>query len=105
MGLSRALVHRKTPALMGADLQQRGRRRRLVALFGHAPALWLVYREPLPKRLRVMNIIAVTATLGLVIVTYQIAPSPWRVPGALATWLIGHVAWGVYLASRVGRAG
>jgi hypothetical protein len=100
LGLSRAVV-RKTLTMMIGELTQESRRRRLVAFFGHAPALWLIYREPLPRRLRLMNVVAAAATSGLVVAAYQIAAPPWRVPGALAVWLIGHFAWGLYLASRV----
>ena len=100
MGLSRTLVGREVRAMKITDPMQK-RWRRGLAFLGHAPALWLFYREPLPKRLRVPNIIAATATVGLMVAVYQTATPRWRVRGALAAWLAGHFAWGVYLAREV----
>ncbi|GMU64117.1 MAG: hypothetical protein AMXMBFR36_03910 [Acidobacteriota bacterium] len=72
--------------------------RRLVALFLHAPGLWLIFREPLPKELRRPNLVAATATLGAMAATFWLAPAPWGRPwGVLAAWLAGHLAWGAYL--------
>jgi hypothetical protein len=81
-------------------IQKRGRRG-LVVFLGHAPALWLFYREPLPKRLRVPNIIAATLTVGFMVAVYHAAAPPWRVRGALVVWLAGHLAWGAYVAREV----
>jgi hypothetical protein len=78
--------------------------RRLVALFLHAPGLWLIYREPLPKELRRPNLVAATATLAAMAATFWLAPPPWGRPwGVLAAWLAGHLAWGTYLARNLSR--
>lgn len=74
--------------------------RRLVALFGHVPGLWLVYREPLPRELRVANLVAVVATLVAVLVVVGRADTVgWL--DVLVPWLIGHFVWGAYLAWRL----
>jgi hypothetical protein len=79
---------------------QRERGRRLVALLGHAPALWLIYREPLPKHLRLINVLAAVATVGVMAAVYRVAAPPWKFRGALVSWLAGHLAWGLYLGHR-----
>lgn len=79
--------------------------RRLVAFGGHAPALWLFYREALPVPLRRPNVIAVAATL----VMMAVVPFAARAAGAateagwlvLGTWLVGHFAWGTFLAVKL----
>lgn len=67
---------------------------------GHAPALWLIYREPLPRPLRWPNLIAAAATLASMGLTYALAPPPWDLLGALIAWVAGHSMWGLYLAAR-----
>jgi hypothetical protein len=78
--------------------------RRLVAFAGHAPALWLLYREPLPRALWVPNVLALTLTvaamLGVGVVACRDRPL-WPV---VAAWLAGHVIWGAYLAYRLPAA-
>ena len=74
--------------------------RRLVALIGHVPGLWLLYRETLPRELRLANLVAVVATLVAVLVVV------WRadvVSGldVVVPWLVGHFVWGAYLAWRL----
>lgn len=78
--------------------------RRLVALFLHAPGLWLIYREPLPKELRRPNLVAATATLAAMAATFWLAPPAWGRPwGVLAAWLAGHLGWGACLVAQLSR--
>jgi hypothetical protein len=73
--------------------------RRLVAWLGHAPGLWLAYREPIPRELRGANVAAVVATLIAIGVVAANVDDGWlrfAVP-----WLVGHVLWGAYLAWRL----
>lgn len=76
--------------------------RRVVAFFGHAPGLWLVYREPLPHIVRRPNAIAVALTLTGMALAFFTVPSQ---PGlaVLVAWLVGHFAWGTYLALKLPR--
>ena len=71
--------------------------RRVIAAVGHAPALWLVYREPLPKVVRFPNLIAAVVTVGAMVAAYRLAADaePWM--AVLWTWIVGHFAWGAYL--------
>lgn len=75
--------------------------RRIVAFFGHAPALWLMYRETIPPPLRRPNAIAVVLTLAAMAAAYVLAPSGSPGIATLVTWIIGHVAWGAFLAVRL----
>lgn len=72
--------------------------RRAVAWLGHAPGLWLCYREPLPRPLRRPNVVAVLGTLAAVTTAVLLAPHDGAALAALLTWATGHVAWGSYLA-------
>lgn len=77
--------------------------RRFVAFAGHAPGLWLLYREPIPKPLRVPNAIAAGATLFAMGLGGVLGgEARWTWVGAL--WLAGHVLWGLYLAIRLPAA-
>lgn len=71
-----------------------GALRRGAAWLGHAPALWLCYREPLPASLRVPNAIAVTAT----VIAVALAAITAGAIGVVVAAIAGHVAWGSYLA-------
>jgi bacteriorhodopsin len=74
--------------------------RRLVALIGHVPGLWLVYREALPPELRRTNLIAVAATLIGVLAVVGLADEVgWG--DVVFPWLVGHLLWGAYLAWRL----
>lgn len=79
--------------------------RRLVALFGHAPGLWIVYREKLQPELRRANLMAVAATLiAMAAIVCFLDEARWI--GVLVAWLVGHLSWGAYLARRLpARAG
>ena len=74
--------------------------RRLVALVGHAPGLWLAYREPVPRELWRANVVAVAATIVAMVASLAfIDEGGWLRP--LVPWLVGHFAWGAYLAWRL----
>jgi hypothetical protein len=73
------------------------RRRRLLALVGHAPALWLCYRQPLPRPLWRPNAIAALATLAAMLAA-MVAAS-WTLLGV--AFAVGHMGWGAYLAWRL----
>ncbi len=75
--------------------------RRCIAALGHAPALWLLYREKLPPPLIRQNVLAVGATLLVVLLAASLAPPGRRVAAAVAAWLCGHLAWGVLLFFRL----
>lgn len=82
------------------------RLRRLVAWGGHAPGLWLCFREPLPSSLRRPNAVAVLLTLVAMLVAGLLASPSERLAAVGATWLAGHVLWGSYLAWKLpARAG
>jgi hypothetical protein len=72
--------------------------RRFVAWAGHAPGLWLFYREPIPRALRRPNVVAATATALAVVVAVGLVAPGWRLWVGLTVWAAGHVAWGTYLA-------
>jgi hypothetical protein len=75
--------------------------RRLVAFIAHAPGLWLVYREPLPRQLRRGNVLAILVTLAVMGGAWLAADQARR-PAAIAlAWLAGHLTWGAYLAARL----
>lgn len=76
-------------------------RRRLVVGLTHAPGLWLLYGEPLPRRLRLRNVAAVLATVLAVAVAVAVTHGTTRPIAGVAVWLAGHVAWGAYVAWRL----
>ncbi len=78
--------------------------RRIVAFFGHAPALWLLYRETIPTPLRRPNAIAVLLTLSAMAAAYALAPGGSPGMATLVAWIVGHVAWGAFLAIRLPEA-
>src|SRR5262245_58258567 len=59
--------------------------RRLVAWLGHAPGLWLCYREPLPRELRAPNARAVAATLVAIGVAVVVVDRATTATAALVT--------------------
>lgn len=75
--------------------------RRLLAFFGHAPALWLFYRETIPVPLRRPNAIAVALTLAAMAASYALVPEGSAGVATLAAWILGHFAWGTFLAARL----
>ena len=75
--------------------------RRWVAALGHAPALWLLYREKLPRPLVRQNVIAAIATLVVIMLAASLAPPGRRFAAAVAAWLCGHFAWGILLFVRL----
>ncbi len=75
--------------------------RRVIAFFGHAPALWLLYRETIPPPLRRPNAIAVALTLTAMAVAFGLAPGGSPGLATLISWVIGHFAWGAFLAIRL----
>lgn len=75
--------------------------RRGLAFFGHAPALWLFYRETIPPPLRRPNAIAVMLTLAAMAVAYLLAPGGSPGMATFVAWVVGHFAWGAFLAARL----
>jgi hypothetical protein len=75
------------------------RRRRLFALFGHAPGLWLCYREAVPASFRGPNALAFL----LVVVAVVFAARTSYLAAAVA-YVVGHLAWGAYLAWKLPAA-
>lgn len=75
--------------------------RRLAAWAGHAPALRLLYREPLQRELHRANWVAAAATIAGIALAIALAPPQTRWAWVLLTWLVGHVAWGTYLACKL----
>jgi len=71
--------------------------RRVIAAFGHAPALWLVYREALPKVVRRPNAFAAVGTVLAMVVAGVATPADARWAAVFWTWIVGHFAWGAYL--------
>lgn len=67
-----------------------------MAFAGHAPVLWLLYRETLPRALWGPNAIALAATLAAVALAWRASPL-----AALTAFVLGHVAWGAMLAWRL----
>lgn len=86
----------------GTTLKGRANRRRLVALFTHAPGLWIFFRERLPAHLLKDNLWALLGTLLAMLAPFAIPAFRERAGWlALIAWLLGHFAWGVYLAVRL----
>lgn len=71
--------------------------RRIVAALGHAPALWLFYREALPQPVRRPNVFAAVSTVLAMGAAGVLAPPELRWIAVFWTWAIGHALWGVYL--------
>ena len=72
--------------------------RRLVAALTHAPGLWLLYRQTLPRSLWRPNAIAIGATLAAMVTAALWWPDRAAV-AAFAAWAVGHVLWGLALAA------
>lgn len=85
------MLRRRVPHTTHCD-----RRRRGLAFVGHAPALWLFYREALPRPMWLPNAVAVLATLVTVAAAWRTSPL-----AALGAFVIGHFAWGAFLAWRL----
>lgn len=77
--------------------------RRFVALVGHAPALWLFYGETLPRHLARANVVALGATVAAATAAALARRGKGAARSAGRVWLVGHFAWGAYLASRLPR--
>ncbi|MBU1240745.1 hypothetical protein KJ865_13615 [Myxococcota bacterium] len=95
----------KSPAPGVVDLAAPGRGKRVtnsaVAFFSHAPGLWLVYGESLPRALRVPNVLAICLTLATMSIAFTLAPDGSRGLTTAATWLVAHFAWGTCLAVKL----
>jgi hypothetical protein len=72
--------------------------RRFIAWIAHAPGLWAVYGEVLPKPMQRANLIAVVATVVAVGSVCALVCRPYRLVTALIVWVMCHVTWGSYLA-------
>jgi hypothetical protein len=75
--------------------------RTLIAFAGHAPALWLFYRETIPRGLWAANGVAVGLTLLAMLAAGLTADRDGTVAAVGVTWLICHVIWGAFLARRL----
>lgn len=75
------------------------RARQLVAFAGHAPGLWLLFKEPVPRRLWVMNAALLLLTAVLTVVVASLIEGATRWPAAVGTWALGHTVWGLILAA------
>ena len=84
-----------------SDASGRLMRRRLVAFAGHAPGLWLFYREPVPRELWALNVILLGLTAAATAAAAVATEGAARWPVAIATWAVGHVIWGAILAARL----
>lgn len=74
-------------------------RRRWVAFLGHAPGLYVLCGEGLPRALWAPQALAVAVTLAAMAAA-AFAVSPWWL-GTGAAWLLGHLSWSTYLALRL----
>jgi hypothetical protein len=79
------------------------RTRRAAAFLGHAPGLWLVCREPLPRALWLPNAVAALGTIAAAAAAWGTVRPPVRLAAAVAAWSAGHVLWGAFLAVRLPR--
>jgi len=78
------------------------RARRIVALVGHAPALWLCYSEQLSPPLKRANAIAIGLSLAALAVALSIAPPAIsKLVVGVIVWAVCYVGWGAYLAWRL----
>jgi hypothetical protein len=75
------------------------RMRQLIAVLGHVPAMWLVYRWRPDRRTRNVNLAAISVTVAAMVAVGLTVDPP--LPAVIAAWAVGHVAWGAYLARRV----
>jgi hypothetical protein len=75
--------------------------RRATAWLIHAPGLWLLYGERLPRTLRRANALAVVLTLVAIALAWLRPPFEPRALAALAALVTGHVLWGSYLTWRL----
>jgi hypothetical protein len=74
------------------------RRLALLAFTGHVFGLWLAGRK-LGTTCARRNVAALVLTAAVMVP----AALRWGGWGAFGAWLLGHVAWGTYLASAVWR--
>lgn len=78
--------------------------RRLVALLGHLPGLWLLYRFRAGPALLRLNAAAVLLTLAaMALAGWLSADAPFE--PVLWTWAAGHLVWGAVLATRPDAGG
>ena len=75
-------------------------KRRVIAWLAHVPGLWLAYREIPPRPLLYANAVAVTATI-IMMVTAYLAGGENRLLLAIGVGVLGHIAWGSYLAWKL----
>ena len=75
--------------------------RRAVAFLFHAPGLRIFYHERLTPDLARANLLAVTATLCAILLAHRTAPEGEQMFRAVIAFVLGHVAWGAYLALRL----
>ena len=71
-----------------------------VALGFHAPGLWWWYRRRLGPRTRQHNVVAIGLTVAAMVLAGLVTRDAVVVA---ATWALGHLAWGAWLAVRVRR--
>jgi hypothetical protein len=72
--------------------------RKLVALVFHLPGLYLVYGYKPERRLIGWNLLSLFLTLLLIAAGYLLG----GIRTAVVFFLVGHSAWGAFLAASVG---
>ena len=75
--------------------------RQAVAFAGHAPGLWLLFREPVPRALWALNVALLSLTAAVAVTAAVIIEGPARWPSAVGAWAVGHGVWGAILAARL----
>ena len=69
----------------------------LIALLGHAPALWVFAGRRISGSMMLKNAAALLATFVAMAAGYL-----WRGgPAVLVAWIVGHLAWGMFLARHI----
>lgn len=73
--------------------------RKLVALFLHLPGLRLIYGAKASPGLLKTNVKAVAITLALMALVGMTSSPSNQLTAVFLVWVVGHLAWGVYLAT------
>jgi intracellular septation protein A len=83
--------------IRGFGPPKRATARLLIAWVGHAPGLWLIYREKLPRSLIAANAVAVFLTAIAIACVLVSGRFVHRIATAIVVWIFCHVLWGSYL--------
>ncbi|MCA9715512.1 MAG: hypothetical protein H6713_39735 [Myxococcales bacterium] len=85
-------------------LRSRARLAALAFVF-HAPGVVVLGGRRLTRRARRVNLVALALTLVAMLAAYELAPAGRAGSATLITWLVGHFAWSVAIASWIARGG